>query len=90
MPSDFQSVPDVDYLRLFALSPDPILTAGELAEELPVSNQAVNSRLDRLEREGWIRSKKVGASAKVYWLSEAGREELASKLSVWRESPESE
>lgn len=86
MVSDRRGTPDVDFLRLFALSPDPVLTAGELADELPVTQQAVNSRLKRMEKDGLVESKKVGAAARVYWLTEHGKQTLAEELSIWRQS----
>lgn len=84
MPSHSKGIPDVDYLRLFALSPDPVVTAGELTEELPVTNQAVNTRLKRMSRDGLVESKKVGASARVYWITQEGRDYLAECLAEWR------
>jgi len=59
------------------MSPDPVLSAPEIAGHLPISNQAVNKRLSRMERDGIIESKSVGAAAKVYWLSSQGRTKLA-------------
>lgn len=64
--------------------PDPVFTAPELAEYLPISNQSVNSRLNRFEDEGLVESKSVGAAAKVYWLTPKGRNQLAEVLSEWR------
>mgnify|MGYP006291883329 CR=1 FL=1 len=72
-----ESVDDKEFLRLFALSADPVLTAPEFAERFSISNQAVNKRLKRLERDGIVDSKKVGSAAKVYWLSPEGRSKLA-------------
>jgi predicted ArsR family transcriptional regulator len=48
----------------------PFITAKELAEKLDVSNSAINSRLEKLEKEGSVESKKVGARAKVWWIAE--------------------
>ena len=77
MGKEQESVSDKEFLRLFAMSPDPILTAKEISEHLPISNQAVNKRLKRLENEEILTSKKVGSSARVYWLTADGRSELA-------------
>jgi DNA-binding MarR family transcriptional regulator len=76
MSDDAAGIPDNDFLRIFALSPDPVLSATEITEQLPVSNQAVNKRLNRFERDGLVHSKKVGASAKIYWLTDEGKEKL--------------
>ena len=59
------------------MSPDPVLSAPEMAEHLPISNQAVNKRLERMERDGIIKAKKVGSAAKVYWLTAEGKRRLA-------------
>ena len=71
------SVSDKELLRIFAMSPDPVLSAPEISEHLPISNQAVNKRLRRMERDETLKSKKVGSAAKVYWLTEEGKSQLA-------------
>ena len=48
---------------------DPCVTAGEIAAEFGVTNEAVNYRLQQLAEEGRLRDKKVGASAKVWYLT---------------------
>jgi predicted ArsR family transcriptional regulator len=77
MGAGHRQVSDEEILRLFAVSPDPIVTAKELARNLPISQQAVNKRLGQLEESGLITSRKVGASAVVYWLTEGGRQTLS-------------
>jgi len=77
MENSRSEVDDEDILRIFALSPDPVLSAPEIAEELPITNQAVNKRLRRMERDGILTSKKVGSAAKIYWLTDKGRAQLA-------------
>lgn len=47
---------------------DPCITAGEAAEVLGVTNDAVNYRLQQLEEEKKVASKVVGASAKVWYV----------------------
>jgi len=86
MGSGQATTPDSEYLRLIALHPDPVVTASDLAAQLPVTQQAVNKRLNRLQSDGMIYSKKVGASARVYWLSRAGKERLAEETTRWRQS----
>jgi len=71
-------VSDEEILKLVALSPDPIVTAGEIAEKVDMTQQAVNKRLRQLVEEGALNSRKVGSAAKVYWITEAGREEIAT------------
>jgi predicted ArsR family transcriptional regulator len=65
-------------LLVIGLHADPVVTAPELAEQLNISPQAVNKRLDTLEQDQFVTSKKVGASAKVYWLTEAGEREVSN------------
>lgn len=47
---------------------DPCVTAGEIAAEFGVTNEAVNYRLNQLKQEGKVQDKKVGASAKIWYL----------------------
>jgi predicted ArsR family transcriptional regulator len=77
MGSGRADVSDDELLRIFALSPDPVLSSPEVAERLPISNQAVNKRLKKLQRNGILKSKKVGSAARIYWLSDDGRQQLA-------------
>lgn len=46
---------------------DPVVTAGEVAAEFDISNQAANYRLSELSERGKVREKTVGASAKVWY-----------------------
>lgn len=70
-------------LLVIGLHADPVVTAPELADELDISPQAVNKRLAALEDSKYIDSKKVGAAAKVYWLTETGKQEVASTGLDW-------
>lgn len=47
---------------------DPVVTAGELAESLPVTSRTVTSRLRELDAAGDVERKDVGGRAVVYWL----------------------
>lgn len=69
-----------EYLRVFALSNDPVLTAVEVGEMVGVSQQAAHSRLTSLERDGYVESKKVGGRARVYWLTDQGRDQIAAEF----------
>jgi len=51
--------------------PDPVITAGELAEWSGLTQQGANRRLNHLEECGVIQSKKTGGAAKVYWPSDS-------------------
>lgn len=68
------TVSDEQVLREIALMADPVVTAPELAERLDITRQGANYRLGQLEEDGYVKSKKVGAHAIVYWLTEKGRE----------------
>ena len=65
------------YLDAVANNPDPVVTTTEIAEKLEVTQQAVYNSFKELEQKGMLRSKKVGARSKVWWLSIQGRQALA-------------
>lgn len=46
---------------------DPVRTAPDLAEELPLGVDGIRHRLKQLEEDGRVRSKSVGARATVWW-----------------------
>lgn len=47
---------------------EPVVTAGDVAQEFDVTNGAANYRLKRLKERGEVAEKEVGASAKVWYL----------------------
>lgn len=63
---------DRDILRQIRLAPGPVATATEIAENLEYSRQNVNHRLNDLEEEGFVKSKQVGARARIWWLTDEG------------------
>lgn len=65
-----QKVPAKRLIELIRENDNPVMTAGDLAEHLPITRQAVNSRLQRLVTAGELERKKVGGSAVVYWVAE--------------------
>jgi len=65
---------DIEYLRPFAVSSDPVLSSKEIAERVDVSQQGAYSRLRALQADGYLNSKKVGARARVFWLSDEGED----------------
>lgn len=73
------SVPNSEVLHLIKVAPAPVVTATELNENLDMTRQGANSRLNALEEEGYLRSKKVGAAARVYWITEKGEEIVADE-----------
>lgn len=76
MPGPKPDVPDSELLRLIASAPDPVVTSTELAEALDMSQQGAYNRLRSLEEDGYVRSRKVGASARVWWITDVGRQKL--------------
>jgi len=47
---------------------DPCITAGEIATQFDISNEAANYRLQQLRERGEMVDKQVGASAKVWFI----------------------
>lgn len=58
----------MDVIEAIESSNDPAVTAGEIAKELGFTNRAILNRLEELEADGVVVSKKVGARATVWWL----------------------
>jgi len=61
------TVEDDEILNVFRTSADPVLTATELSEQLPLGRRGVLKRLRALEKEGTLRSKEVGSGSRVWW-----------------------
>lgn len=62
-----------DILKVFDGVDDPFLTTGEVADQLPVSKDAVYRRLERMREEGRIGKKKTGARSVGWWATVAPR-----------------
>lgn len=58
---------DKEILAVFRSSSDPVLTTSEIASQFEITHRGVRDRLEGLEEDGQIKSKKVGARAKVWW-----------------------
>lgn len=67
---------DEKILRAVALSPDPVVTASEIADVTDYNIDGARGRLEDLYEEGWVDKRKVGARATVWWLTDAGRKQL--------------
>jgi DNA-binding MarR family transcriptional regulator len=67
---------DAEILRQMALYYAPVVTAKKLSEQLSITPQAVNKRLNRFEDEGWVDREKVGSRAVVWWLTDEGRQKI--------------
>jgi predicted transcriptional regulator len=71
-----RKVADSDILRVFALSPDPVLVASEVAEEVDMTRQGVFNRLQELEERGFVGSA-MKSSARVWWITPEGKRHLS-------------
>lgn len=68
-------VSDEEILSLISDSSDPVISAPELADDLPVSKTAVYKRLRDLQERGLVESKKIG-QGRAWWLTPEGQEFL--------------
>ena len=71
-----EKVTDQDVLKVFDYADEPVLTASEVATELPITREAVGRRLNRMREEGLVERKQTGASSIAWWA------ELAPRLSA--------
>jgi predicted ArsR family transcriptional regulator len=62
-----QRVTDSDVLEALREQPDPVATAGELAEALNVSSETARRHLSELHEQELVDRKTVGARAVVWW-----------------------
>jgi len=76
MGDDRSKVSEREFLSEIVQHPDPIVTATELSDRLPITPQAVNGRLNRLEQDGYVNSKEAGSAARVWWLTQTGGQRL--------------
>lgn len=70
-----EKVTEQDILKLFDRADAPFLTAREIADELPISREAVHYRLTKMRENGTVGKKKTGARSVGWWA------EVAPKLS---------
>ena len=66
-PGPDPEITDEEILDVFRSTSDPVLTTSEVAAEFDLSHRGVRNRLEKLNEEGTIKSKKVGARGKVWW-----------------------
>lgn len=59
-------------LEALATTADPVATTSDVADQLSCTNEAARVKLVRLHEEGRIERRKVGSSAVVWWLADAG------------------
>lgn len=68
-----EKISEQDILKAFDVTDDPFLTATEIADQLPVSRQAVNYRLEKMFEKGKVDKKKTGARSVGWWSTVAPR-----------------
>lgn len=67
-PGPDPTVSDEEILSVFIEASDPVLTATEAAEQLPLTRRGLYNRLVQLEDAEQIHSKKVGGRTTVWWV----------------------
>lgn len=72
-PGRTPTVSDDEILEVFREATDPVLTASEVATELPIERRGLLDRLKNLESDGKLRSKSVGGRSTVWWHPEYTR-----------------
>ncbi|XGI84722.1 hypothetical protein ACEU6E_10870 (plasmid) [Halorutilales archaeon Cl-col2-1] len=68
-----EKVTEQDILKLFDRADEPVLTASDLADALPIGRDAVYRRLRDMHEEDLVGKKKAGANAVVWWAKVAPR-----------------
>jgi len=71
-----RKVSDDEILTVFRASDDPVLTAGEVAERVPITRRSVHDRLTALQERGVLDRKDVGPRT-IWWLSTATEGDVA-------------
>jgi predicted transcriptional regulator len=70
-----KQVSDNELLAAVALSSDPVVSTGEVADFFGMTTQGIGNRLRKLNDEELLRTKKAG-NARIWWISEIGLEHL--------------
>lgn len=83
-----KTVSDAEILYYFAVSDKPVLNVSRLKDEVDLTRQGIYSRLESLQENGFLKSMNVGASAKVWWLTDAGEQYVQNHY--FSDSPDNE
>jgi predicted transcriptional regulator len=75
-------VTEQDILNVFDSADEPVLTAQEVADELPISRDAVTYRLNKMNEESLVGKKETGARAVAWWAKVAPELSDESKARV--------
>lgn len=78
MPGRPPKVSDEDILKVFLERDDRVLWTAEVAEELPIRQDSLSTRLNELEEKGLLANKKRHKMA-VWWITEKGEKFLTEE-----------
>jgi len=59
-----------EIIEVFRSYPYPVMTTSEVASNFDLTDRGIRDRIEGLEDAGRLKSKKVGARAKVWWKPE--------------------
>jgi predicted transcriptional regulator len=68
-------ITDTDILSVFEGSPDPVLSAPEVADEFGYTTAGIYKRLRELSEKGYLDTKKIG-QGRAWWITDSGRDYL--------------
>lgn len=78
-------VSDREIIRVLESTDEPVMTAGEVAEHLPIGKDAVTYRLNKMHERGLVDRKDAGAHAVVWWSNvEPAPEPVSDSLEKYR------
>ncbi|MFC4406397.1 helix-turn-helix domain-containing protein [Haloarchaeobius iranensis] len=66
------TVSDREILGIFAETTEPVLSASEVADQLPIGQTGTYQRLRELHDRGLLDTKKVG-QGRAWWITDEGR-----------------
>lgn len=72
-----EDVSDYEILEAVKLVAGPA-TSSEISKRIAIGKDGTNKRLRDLVAQGLLHDKKVGANAKVYWLTDDGKDVVDS------------
>jgi len=75
-------VSEQDILKVFDRADEPVLTAKEVSDELPISRDAVTYRLNKMHEEDVVGKKETGARSVAWWAKVAPELSDESKARV--------
>ncbi|WP_247010815.1 hypothetical protein [Halorientalis litorea] len=72
-------VSDEDLLDVFRSTADPVLSTAEVADAVPIKRRGTLNRLQSLEEDGELESKRIGGRNTVWWLGDEESRETPSR-----------